>query len=422
VTAFAQALSRCTDEAWAVMADISRQTALPPPGITRAAFGEGEQVAMEAVSAFAAAYGLPVERDGFGNHHVLLPGTDPAAPAVAAGSHCDSVPNGGNFDGLAGVAAALAVLAAAKTSGTWTRHPLRAVAMRGEESPWFGTAYLGSRLMLGRSPWAVIGGLTRRDSGQALAGHLRALGYDPDVPRVLEPARVSAFFELHIEQGPLLEARGTPVGIATACRGNIRFPDARCHGAYGHSAALPRAYRSDAVLAVAELALALDTFWAGLADDDNFVATVGEFGTDRAQHAMTKVAGEVAFTLNLGATNPATLAAVRGVLADAVSRIGRERRVVFDLGDEAGTAPVSLDAGLRGLLADSAAAAGFEPLAMPTVGHDAAMFALSGIPAAVLLVRNQNGSHNPDEAMDQADFTAGVTVLAGAMLRAGQAA
>ena len=421
MTAFARALSRCTDEAWALMAAVGRQTAHPPPGITRAAFGEGEQLAMEAVSAFAAAGGLSVQRDGFGNHHVLLPGTDPDAPAVVAGSHCDSVPNGGNFDGLAGVAAALAVLLAANAAGVRTRRPLRAVAMRGEESPWFGTAYLGSRLMLDRSPWEAVGALTRRDSGTTLAAHLRALGYDPAAPRVLHPAGVAAFFELHIEQGPLLEAHGTPVGIATACRGNIRFPGARCRGAYAHSAALPRAYRSDAVLAVAELALALDAFWAGLGTDDNFVATMGEFCTDAAQHAMTKVAGEVSFTVNLGATDPGTLDRARGVLEAAIARIGRERRVAFELGPEVGTVPVPLDAGLRRLLADGAAAAGFEPLAMPTVGHDAAMFALSGIPAAVLLVRNAGGSHNPDETMEQADFAAGVAVLAGAMLRAAEA-
>lgn len=424
-----QALPACIAEAWTLMHDIGRQTAQPPPGITRAAFGPDEQRAMDMVTAFAEAHRLPVQRDPFGNHHVLLPGpgtgngTSPGIPAIAAGSHLDSVPNGGNFDGLAGCAAALATLAAVAASGTPTRRPLRAVLMRGEESPWFGTAYLGSRLMLGRSPWSEIGPLVRRDTGRTLDDHLRELGYDPAAPPILDPAHIAAFFELHIEQGPILQERNAPVGIATACRGNIRFPQATCRGAYGHSAALPRSHRHDAVLAVAELALALDAFWAGreAAGDDNFVATVGQFSTDHAQHAMTKVAGEVAFTLNLGATDPTTLEAARQLLHDAIPRIEQERRVRFHLGAEVGTAPIPLDPRLRQLLAGSAAESGLEPVHMPTVGHDAAMFALSGIPAAVLLVRNANGSHNPDETMDQADFAAATKVLAGAMLRAADA-
>jgi len=402
------------------MAEIGRQTSTPAPGITRPAFGEAEQRAMEAVTSYAEAQGLNVERDGFGNHHILLPGADASLPAVAAGSHLDSVPNGGNFDGLGGAVAALAVVAAVRASGTRTRHPLRVVLMRGEESPWFGTAYLGSRLMLGRSPFSEIGALVRRDSGRTFADHLRALGYEPGTGLKLTASDFACFFELHIEQGPLLIGAGAPVGIATASRGNIRFPDARCRGAYGHSAALPRAYRQDAVLAVAELALVLDAFWVGriATDDDNFVATIGQFTTDRDQHAMTKVAGDVAFTINLGATDPATLAAARSVLTDAVARIERERRVSFELGAEVGTAPVPFDAHLMDLLARSAAESGIRSLRMPTVGHDAAMFALSGVPAVVLLVRNQNGSHNPDETMELTDFAAGVSVLAGAMLKA----
>jgi N-carbamoyl-L-amino-acid hydrolase len=419
MTEIAQRLARTIDEAWTLMDAIGRDTADPPPGITRPAFGDAEQRAMEAVTAFAQAQGLVVERDGFGNHHILLPGLEPG-PAVAAGSHLDSVPNGGNFDGLAGAAAAVAVLAAVAASGVRTRRPLRAVLMRGEESPWFGTAYLGSRLLLGRSPFSEIGALVRRDSGRTLAEHLRALGYTPGAAPVLDASTVACFFELHIEQGPLLIEQNAPVGIATASRGNIRHPWARCRGAYAHSAALPRKYRRDAVLAVAELALELDAFWAAreAAGDDNFVATMGQFSTDPAQHAMTKVAGEVSFTLNLGATAPATLDAARAALHHAITRIETERRVTFDLGAEVCATPAPYDAALIGLLENSAAASGIASLRMPTVGHDAAMFALSGIPAAVLLVRNANGSHNPDETMLQADFAAGVSVLAGAMLAA----
>ena len=414
-----QHLARCIDESWALMEEIGRRTSDPAPGITRPAYGQQEQLAMDAVTDWATLQGLTVERDGFGNHHILLPGTEDG-PAIAAGSHTDSVPNGGNYDGLAGVLAAVAVLAAVKAAGATTRRPLRAILMRGEESPWFGTAYLGSRLLLGRSPFAEIGALIRRDTGRTLAEHLGELGYRPGIQPVLDASRLAAYFELHIEQGPFLMERDTPVAVATACRGNIRFPQAKCFGSYGHSAATPRSHRQDAVLAVSELALALDQFWLERLGhgDDNFVATVGQFSTDPAQHAMTKVAGEVAFSLNLGATEPGTLASARQILTETIARLERERGVRFELGREVGTAPLPMDAGLIRILEESATASGITSIRLPTVGHDAAMFIQAGIPAAVLLIRNANGSHNPDESLERADYAAGVSVLAGAMLRA----
>lgn len=415
-----QLLSRSIDEAWDLMLEVGRATADPAPGITRPAYGAGEDIAIDAARRFAEAHGLTLTADVFGNHHVVLPGEEPEAAAVVSGSHVDSVPNGGNFDGLAGCAAALAALAAIKARGLRTRRPLRAVLFRGEESPWFGTAYLGSRLLLGRSPWSEIGAMRRRDSGLTLAEHLASLSHAPGPKTPVDPASFACFLELHIEQGPLLEGQGIPLGIATACRGNVRFPQARCHGAYAHSAAMPRAYRQDAVLAVAELALSLDRFWQQriAAGDDNFVVTIGEFSTDPAQHAMTKVAGEVCFTLNFGGTDPAVLQQARGVMTEAITRIEAERGVRFDLGGEVGTAPVALDAGMRALLAECAAEAGIATMPIPTVGHDAALFALSGVPTAMLMLRNRNGSHNPQEDMDQVDFARGVAVLTRAMLRA----
>src|SRR4029079_4181872 len=196
------------------------------------------------------------------------------------GSHLDSVPHGGNYDGLAGIAAGLAVLAGANVDPLNRTQPFRTVAMRCEESPWFGTAYLGSRLMLGLSSLDEIGGLARSDSGKSLRHHLQHLGYPRSgeaVAPLLSSDLITSFLELHIEQGPLLEADGIPVGIATAVRGNVRFPDARCIGASGHSAALPRRFRQDAVLAVAELALGLDRFWKDriAQGDEDFVFTVG---------------------------------------------------------------------------------------------------------------------------------------------------
>jgi N-carbamoyl-L-amino-acid hydrolase len=294
--------------------------------------------------------------------------------------------------------------------------------MRCEESPWFGTAYLGSRLMLGLSTLDEIGDLVRSDSGKSLRHHLQNLGYprtDGASAPLLNSGLVTSFLELHIEQGPLLEADGIPVGIATAVRGNVRFPDARCIGAYGHSAALPRRFRQDAVLGVAELALGLDGYWKDriAQGDEDFVFTVGKFSTDAAQHAMTKVAGDVTFSLNIGAAVKTSLDAARTRLFDLIKGIENDRGVAFELGREVGTAPTELDTTLIALIEDAAGALGIATRRMPTVGHDAAMFVRAGIPSAVILVRNANGSHNSDEALDREDFAGGVHVLGRAMHR-----
>ena len=414
-------LNSCITEVWELLERIGHETA-DSPGITRAAWSRNEETAADLVRAFARRHGLQILTDAFGNIQFLLPGVDPATPCVTTGSHLDSVPHGGNYDGLAGVAAGLAVLAAANADPAGRARPFRAVAMRCEESPWFGTAYLGSRLMLGLSTLDEIGDLARSDSGKSLRHHLLDLGYprtDGAVAPRLDAGLVTSFLELHIEQGPLLEADGIAVGIATAVRGNVRFPEARCVGAYGHSAALPRRFRQDAVLAVSELALGLDGYWKEriAQGDEDFVFTVGKFSTDAVQHAMTKVAGDVTFSLNIGAAVKTSLDAARTLLFDLIKGIENDRGVTFELGREVGTTPTQLDTRLIALLEDTAGELGIATRRMPTVGHDAAMFVRAGIPSAVILVRNANGSHNSDEALDREDFAGGVHVLGRAMHR-----
>jgi N-carbamoyl-L-amino-acid hydrolase len=412
-------LDSCIAEVWELLERIGQETT-DNPGITRAAWSRNDEIAADGVRAFARRHGLQVLNDAFGNVQVLLPGVDPATPCVTTGSHLDSVPHGGNYDGLAGIAAGLAVLAAANAEPVDRAKPFRVVAMRGEESPWYGTAYLGSRLMLGLSTLDELGDLVRSDTGKSLRHHIHRLGYPRTgeaVAPLLSSGLVTSFLELHIEQGPLLEADGIPVGIATAVRGNVRFPDARCIGAYGHSAALPRRFRQDAVLAVAELALRLDGYWKEriAQGDEDFVFTVGKFSTDAVQHAMTKVAGEVRFSLNIGAAVKASQDAARTLLFDLIKDIEKDRQVTFELGREVGTPPTQMDERLIALIEDAARPLGIATRRMPTVGHDAAMFARAGIPCAVLLIRNANGSHNSDEALDRKDFASGVHVLARAM-------
>ncbi len=414
---FEAALEKATAESWALMTRIGADTK-GTLGITRAPYDAAEQRAAEATAAVLREAGFAPEFDGFGNLHAILPGADLSAPAVGLGSHFDSVPDGGNYDGLAGVMAGLAVLLAAKRCGMAPTRALRLVGLRGEESPWYGTAYLGSRMALGLVPHATMGQLVRGDTGRTLADHMAELGFRGQRGPSLSPDNLACWLELHIEQGPLLIGRDVPIGIATAIRGNIRHAQARCFGEWAHSAAVPRDFRRDAVVAVSELVMAMDAFWTGrmALGDDNFVCTVGIVSTRADQHAMTKVPGEVAFTLNLGATNPDVLRQSGEYAAARAREIEAERGVRFELGADTGSQPTPLDPALVNRLDEAAGALGLGRHRMPTVGHDAGMFAQAGIPAAMVLVRNQNGSHNPHEALEQADYAAGVRVLARAAL------
>ena len=386
-------------------------------GVTRDAFGPRETQAGKTVEAFAKSEGLETAYDHGGNLHIAAPGLIREAPEIMIASHLDSVPVGGNYDGLAGVIAGLAVLSAVRRAGTTKNRNVRVVGFRGEESPWFSQAYLGSKLLLGELTHDDLGALRRYDTGKTLAEHIAGLGIE--LPKgKLEPTvplgKLKAYFELHIEQAPLLENLGRPLGVATAIRGNIRHPFARCHGRYAHSGAVPRRFRRDALIASAKLIAFADERWQQLIDagNDDLVFTCGIFQTDNAEHTMTKVPGHVTFTLNIGGTKNDIMEELQGSIARRASELAHEHNVEFDFGKRVGTRAVDLDPSLLATVERAGQEVGIAPYRMPTVGHDAAMFQRRGIPASVLLVRNTNGSHNPKEHMEMNDFAAGTKVLA----------
>ena len=416
------AIDRLSDDAAALFAQV-RDATKDDVGVTRDAFGAKETAAGEILIGFCQRHGLAAGFDAVGNLAVALPGTRDRGADVLVASHLDSVPRGGNFDGLAGVIAGVLVLVALRQTGAPTDRNIRALGFRCEDSPWFGTAYLGSKLAAGALTLTDLEALRRFDTGRTLADHLRALGVRVASPPIgvpqIAPARIRAYLELHIEQGPLLESTDTPLGIATALRGNIRYPFAKCLGRYAHSAAVPRHLRSDAAIATAKLIAHADERWRALieAGHDDLVFTCGILRTDPAEHAMTKVPGEVTFSLNIGATTDAAMAALHDAIVLRADEIAAEHGVRFAFGTRVGTPATRLNPAIQAAAAEAARALGIPARAMPTVGHDAATFARLGVPAGVLLVRNSNGSHNPAEDMALADFMLGVQVLAQTALR-----
>ncbi len=386
-------------------------------GITREAFGPEETMAGEVLERFARSEGIDVSTDSVGNFHYDLPGN--GDKSVVMGSHLDSVPVGGNFDGLAGVVAGIIVQVACKRAGIRPAANLKTIGFRCEESPWFGTAYIGSKLALGLVDQGQLDGLKRFDTGKSLATHLAEIGAASEASlihdRRLRTEDILAYLELHIEQGPLLDDMQLSLGVASAIRGNIRHPFASCKGRYGHAAASPRHLRSDAMTATAHLIGAADSFWVQLlaeGDNDDLIINFGIVTTDSEQHAMTKVPGDVRFSFNIGGTRNEVMDRLYRQILEEAKWIEREFRVAFDFGPRVGTEGIQLDNDLVEIARQSARKLGVATHNLPTVGHDAAMFAKLGVPTGMLLVRNQNGSHNPDEAMQISDFIAATKVLA----------
>jgi len=386
-------------------------------GIVRDSYGAGEQAGHDIARAAAESLGLEIGIDALGNLSMTLPGRDRAAPRIVMGSHLDSVPQGGNFDGAAGVVAGLSVLSGMRRAGYVPGCDLTAMGIRAEESAWFDIAYLGSGGAFGLLDPACLS-IARSDNGKSLESTLIERGFDPQPIRerrpLLDATRIRAYLELHIEQGPTLVAEKLPAAVVTGIRGCKRFRNARCVGRYGHSGAVNRPHRHDAVAATVALLHHLESVWlqhekAGA----DLVVTSGELYTDPAMHGPSKIAGETHFVIDIRSVSAATMEAVAAEAMRAAARIGEAYRVDFDLGATSDSPPAVMDerlrAALRGLLR--------RPYEMASgAGHDAAVFAKMGIPTGMIFVRNDHGSHNPDEAMTLDDFGVGAQALLGLLL------
>ncbi|MEP6884923.1 MAG: Zn-dependent hydrolase [Gammaproteobacteria bacterium] len=386
-------------------------------GIVRDSYGLGEQAAHDIMHAAADAMGLDVSIDAIGNLSMTLPGRDRQAPCIMMGSHLDSVPQGGNYDGAAGVVAGLSILAALKQAGMVPHADTTVMGIRAEESAWFDIAYLGSGGAFGLLDPACLS-ISRSDNGRSLEATLIENGFDPQPIRdrrpLLDRSRIRAYLELHIEQGPTLVAERLPAAVVTGIRGCKRFRNARCIGRYGHSGAVNRAHRHDAVAATVALLHHLEAVWlqqeqAGA----DLVITSGELYTDPAMHGPSKIAGETHFVIDLRSISDATMDAVADEARRAALRIGEAYRVRFDLGDTSDSPPAVMDAQLRESLRNQLE----RPFEMASgAGHDAAVFAKMGIPTGMIFVRNDHGSHNPDEAMTLQDFAVATQALLGLLL------
>jgi N-carbamoyl-L-amino-acid hydrolase len=386
-------------------------------GIVRDSYGVGEQAAHDLARSTATAIGLEVEVDPIGNLFMTLAGRDRRAPRLIIGSHLDSVPQGGNYDGAAGVVAGLCVLSALRRAQIVPDWDLAVMAIRAEESAWFDVPYLGSAGAFGLLDPSCLT-TARSDNGRSLEETMRQQGFDPEPireqRRLLDPSRIRAYLELHIEQGPTLVAEGLPAAVVSGIRGCKRFRHARCTGEYAHSGAVARRQRHDAVAATVALLHHMETVWLRQeAAGADLVLTAGELFTDPAMHGPSKIAGETRFVLDLRSLSDATMDAVAAEARAAAARISADYRVTIDLGATSDSPPAVMDARLRARLRGLLE----HPFEMASgAGHDAAVFAKLGIPSGMIFVRNENGSHNADEAMSLDDFAVGARALLGLLM------
>ena len=313
--------------------------------------------------------------------------------------------------------AGLACIAALREEGATPSGDVTVMALRGEENAWFAAQHIGSRAALGLLKSEVLDKAKRIDTGRTLADHMATAGANLEVVRSCQPLldrkRVGAYLELHIEQGPILDEHALPVGIVTGIRGNVRFREIICRGVYGHSGVVPRRLRHDAVISVSELISRMDAIWHDIeAQGGDLVLTFGQLFTNSAAHGVTTISGEVTSCFDARSHSQAVLDRIAREIQIISSDIAARRGVSITFSPVTQDAPIGMDKRLGRMLLAGCVALGIPATEITSgAGHDAGDFASSGVPSAMIFVRNQNGSHNPRERMEFEDFAEGVRLM-----------
>ena len=384
--------------------------ARPDGGVDRPALSAADAAARSQLAAWGRALGFAVATDPIGNLFVRRPGRDADAAPVLTGSHLDTQPMGGRFDGAYGVMAGLEALQAMNDAGVATRRPIDLVAWTNEEGGRFQPGCMGSAVFTGAMALETALAAVDRDGIAVREALAAVLAGEPEM--AIRPAGlpVHACIEAHIEQGPVLEEAGLPLGIVTGIQGSRWFA-VEVLGEAAHAGTTPRARRRDAFMAahamVAELRLALED------DEDVTRFTIGRFEVEPG--SPNTVPARVFFTIDLRHPDAARLAE----LGDRVAPIGRRRAYGCDVRvtETSTSAPVTFAAPVLDTLRGAAARLGVPFRDLPSgAGHDAGYLAALA-PTGMLFVPCARGvSHHPAEAAAPADLAAGTRVLAEALV------
>ncbi|HXQ53009.1 MAG TPA: allantoate amidohydrolase [Stellaceae bacterium] len=377
-----------------------------PPRLTRLFLSDEHKRANDLVSAWLIEAGMSARVDAIGNVVGRIEGARPGLPALVLGSHLDTVRDAGRYDGMLGVVTAIACARELRRDGARLPFALEVIGFAEEEGVRFGTGMLGSRAMSGTFDPAL---LERSDErGVTMKDAMRRFGLDPEAVPAAARNRgdILAYAELHIEQGPVLEAKNLPVGCVTSISGASRF-EVELTGRAGHAGTVPMGERRDALAAAAECVLAVERRCAAEA---GLVGTVGRIAA--LPGAINVIPGIVRFSIDVRAPDDAqrqrAAADIERVIASiaAARRIGLAMRKVHELA-AAPCAPW-----LMAQIERAIAAEGIAPFRLASgAGHDAMTMA-SIADVGMIFVRCAGGiSHNPAESILPEDAAIGARVL-----------
>ncbi|HXQ80800.1 MAG TPA: M20 family metallo-hydrolase [Opitutaceae bacterium] len=386
----------------------------PAPVVTRVLFSEADVRGREYVRRAAREAGLAVREDPIGNIFARWEGSEPGLPAVGSGSHTDAIPNAGRYDGVVGVLGAFEALAALKRAGFRPRRSLEVVMFTAEEPTRFGLGCLGSRLMAGSI--SVEGAQALRDPDGRTLDELRAAaGYSGPLQSVrLPPGYYHAFVELHIEQGPILEAEGIPIGIVERIAGPSSYR-VTLHGEGGHAGAVLMPARHDASLAGAEIALAVERAARTSASPDT-VGTVGVFRIEPG--AVNSVPFRAYLEIDLRDvrldTRSRALAEIRATAEEACARRG----VRLDFEEINADPPAAGDPETVAIAEGVCSELGLRSLRMVSRAYHDSLFMARVSPTTMIFIPCRNGwSHRPEEYAAPGHIASGAEVLAHTLAR-----
>jgi N-carbamoyl-L-amino-acid hydrolase len=393
--------------------ELARIGATPKGGVKRLALTETDRQGRDCFVAWAHEAGLETRVDAIGNIFAVRSGTQAGAPPVVMGSHLDSQPSGGKFDGAYGVLAGLEVVRALNDAGIRTRTPLEVAAWTNEEGSRFTPTMMGSGVFVGAHPLGQV--LAQKDlEGVSVQQALQHIGY----AGTASPHEVGAYFEAHIEQGPVLESTRTTIGVVQGALGQ-RWFDVIVTGQDSHAGPTPMETRKDALLAASRLVVEVNRIATTFPDYAR--GTVGQMQVK--PNSRNVVPGEVRMSTEFRSANDATLSSMVAEYRRVAKTIEAACRVAVDIREVVYFPPSHFAPDLVGSVRDAAQALGLPHRDIVSgAGHDA-VYLSRVAPTAMIFVPCEGGiSHNEIESATKEDLTAGCNVLLHAVLaRAGVA-
>lgn len=383
----------------------------PRGGVNRLALTALDARAQRTLAEWAHARGFGCTRDAIGNVHIRRPGTDETAAPIFTGSHLDSQPTGGKFDGAYGVLAGFEVLEALEDTGRATRRAVEVVAWTNEEGSRFQPGCMGSAVFCGAAAAEAMWAVTDRDGVSVRAALDAVCAAMPLPARPASHGRPAAYLEAHIEQGPRLESAGATIGVVTGIQGSRRMT-VDVYGEEAHAGTTPRAVRKDAVSAAVAVIAALESLLHDAEDIVRF--TVGRMEVQ--PNSPNTVPSHVHFTIDLRHPDAGTLARLGDGVEAVAQRAARSKSCTAAVRHLSHVAPTHFPAETIALVRDAARCLGYRNLDLPSgAGHDA-MYLARMCPTGMIFVPCLRGvSHNETESATPADLLAGARVLGAAL-------